>query len=474
MSLLKIINKKTISFIFIIFFFLNFKSFPGNHFIFFIYHIISYFLFLTIIRKNINYFEFFFFSLLFLGFWVKPTTIFLINHSLFRFTEGDIKLFLESYKVFTDAFIVIIIAFSACIIGSFLREYLENKINIKKKYKINMKFITIYKKYRYLILSLYLVGLSFIWFSNIYFQIYAKGLVNNQIPFLFKNFFAWNLNYGLSAITAILIYIDIYIYKQKKIIFIGFFEAFFTNLSILSRAFLVYFLAYLKGFVDLVLKLKIDFNLSKNFLINVILIISFFIIGFFLVENTRLKKFNTNSVDNISSNNSSKYEFVKNSIFKISSLATTRWVGIDSLLSVSNSDEKSINLFVKSLSEKKNHQKPSFYMNHFFKSFKFEDDIDPSLNTVILPGLIAFLYYSGSYILVGLGVIFFILFFSYIELIFFKFSNNNNILASIIGFALAWRLSHFGYLPLNTFQFLISFFLTFIVVIIITKFVWRN
>ncbi len=113
-------------------------------------------------------------------------------------------------------------------------------------------------------------------------------------------------------------------------------------------------------------------------------------------------------------------------------------------------------------------------MNHFFKSFKFEDDIDPSLNTVILPGLIAFLYYSGSYILVGLGVIFFILFFSYIELIFFKFSNNNNILASIIGFALAWRLSHFGYLPLNTFQFLISFFLTFILVIIITKFVWKN
>lgn len=474
MLLLKIINKKTISLIFIIFFFLNFKNFPGNQFIFLIYQVFSYFLFLIIIRKNINYFEFFFFSLLFLGFWLKPNIIFLIDHDTIGFTEGDIKLFPYSYEAFNDSFLIIIIAFSTCIVGSFLREFLQNKINFDKKYKINIKFVKFYKNHRYKILSLYIVGLSFVWFVNFYFQIYAKGLINDQIPFLVKNFFAWNLNYGFSAITAILIYIDIYIYKKKKIIILGFFEAFFTNLTILSRAYLLLFLVYLKGFIDLLKKFKINFSLSKNFLINFILLLSIFIIGFFVVENARLKKFNNPPDDLNSIEYFSKYQIIKNSMIKISSLATTRWVGVDSLLSVSNSKDKSINLFISALSEKKNHQKHSYYMKHFYKSFKFEDDVASNLNTVILPGLIAFLYYSGSYAVVIMGIIFFILLFSYIEFIFLKFSNNNNLLGSIIGFTLAWRLSHFGYLPLNTFQFLFSFLLTFIIVIAINKFVWKK
>ena len=474
MQLSKIINRSIIPLIFVIFFYHNLGTFPGSSLIFLIYYLVSYFLYLTIVRKNINYFEFFFFCLLFLGFWVKPNIIFLFKHDLFRFTEGDINLILDAYDVFNDSFIVIIITFSACIFGSFLREQIQNKIILKKNYEINTKFFSFYTKNRYKILYFYMCGLSFIWIINFYFQIYSKGIINNQTPFLVKNLFAWSFTYGLSVITAILIYIDICIYRQKKFIFLGFFETFFTNLTILSRAFLVFFIVYLKGFYDLLIKLNIKFKISKKLFINLILIFFLFIISFFIVDNLRYKKFQFNSNNYISNNHTFNYEVIKNSFIKISSLAATRWVGIDSLLSVSNYDDKSISLFISSLSEKKDIKKQSFYMKHFFKSFIFEEDSNPNLNTVILPGIIAFLYYSGSYIFVGLGVIFFIFLFSFIEFIFFKFSNNNNILASIIGFSLAWRLSHFGYLPLNTFQFLFSFFLTFIIVLSITKFVWKK
>lgn len=473
MPLLKIINYSIIPLIFATLFCLNLKNFPGSQLIFLVYHLISYFLYLTIARKNINYFEFFFFSLLLLGFWVKPHTIFLFNNELFRFSEGDIKLILDTYDVFNESFVVIIIAFSACILGSFLREHLQNKIDKKKDYKINLKFVSFYKKNRNKILYIYIFGLSFLWLFNTYFQIYAKGVINDQIPFLVKSLFAWNFNYNLSAMTAVLIYVDIYIFKQKKIIFLGFFETFFTNITILSRAFLLFTFAYLKGFVDLIKKFKINFNISKSFLINLVLIILLFFISFSLVDNLRYKKFRAYEDYKIF-NNIFKYKNIENSVIKISSLATTRWVGIDSLLSVSNSDDKSINLLISSLSERSNLQEKSFYMKYFFKSFKFEESLNPNLNTVILPGLIAFLYYSGSYIVVGLGVIFFIFLFSFIEFIFFTFSNYNNLLASIIGFSLSWRLSHFGYLPLNTFQFLFSFFLTFIIVICITKLVWKK
>ena len=474
MSLLKNINYNLIPIIFFIFFYLNLENFPGNKLVFFIYHLISYFLYLTIVRKKINYFEFFFFSLLFLGFWVKPNFIFLFNFSFFRFTEGDVNLFFDSYNVFNDSFIVIIISFIACIVGSFLREHVQNKINLKKNYEINKNFLSFYKKNRSKILYLYIFALCFLWLINFYFQIYSKGLINEKSPFLIKSLFAWNFNYGLSAITAILIYVDMHIYRQKKIIFLGLFETFFTNLTILSRAFLIFFIAYLKGFYDLLVKFKVSFVVSKIFFINLIIIFCLFLTSFFLVDSLRIKKFNSYTTGYKSNNHIFKYELIKNSFIKLSSLATTRWVGIDSLLSVSNYEEKSINLFISSLSEKKEIRKPSFYMKHFFKSFKFEQDANPGLNTVILPGLIAFLYYSGSYIFVVLGVLIFIFLFSFIEYIFFKFSNFNNVLASIIGFTLAWRLSHFGYLPLNTFQFLLSFFLTFIIIISINKVIWKK
>ena len=484
MLVLKLINKKTILLLFTISFILNFKNFPGNNFLFLVYSLFSYFLFLTIIRKNINYFEFFFFSLLLLGFWLKPNTIFFFDY--FNFTEGDFK-FKEPYisgygdsnieviyKVYNDTFYVITATFGACIIGSFLREYIQNKIYYKKEYKIKLQFVTFYKRYRYIILFVYIVGLSFLWLININFQIYSKGLINTQIPSLVRIFFAWCFNYGLSAMTAIYIYIDMSIYKQKQIIILGFIEAFFTNLSILSRAFLLVALAYIKGFIDSAKKFNMNIKFSNYLLLNLTFIIFFFIIGFFFVENLRGKKFVFSTNNNRLPNYSYTYNDINNSILKISKLATTRWVGIDSLLSVSSSDNKSFDLFLSSLLEEKKHKKPSFYMEHFFKSFKFEENLNANLNTVILPGLIAFLYYSGSYVFVIIGIIFFILLFSSIELIFLKFSNTNNLLGSIIGFTLAWRLAHFGYLPINTLQFLFSFFLTFIIVFLIFKFVWKR
>ena len=378
------------------------------------------------------------------------------------------------YRVYNESLYVIIATFGACIMGSFLREYIQNKIYYKKEYKIKSQFVSFYRRYRYLILFIYIIGLSFLWLININFQIYEKGLINNQIPSLVRTFFAWCFNYGLSALTAIYIFIDMSIYKQKKIIILGFIEAFFTNLSILSRAFLLVVLAYIKGFIDSAKKLNINIKFSKNLLLNFIFIIIFFIIGFFFVENLRNTKFIKSSNDRGFLNYSHTHNQLKQSVIRISTLATTRWVGIDGLLSVSNNDNKSFDLFLSSLLEERKQRKPSFYMENFFKSFKFEAEANANLNTVILPGLIAFLYYSGSYIFVMFGVIFFILLFSSIELIFLKFSNRNNLLGSIIGFTLAWRLAHFGYLPINTLQFLFSFLLTFILVFLIFKFIWKR
>ena len=59
-------------------------------------------------------------------------------------------------------------------------------------------------------------------------------------------------------------------------------------------------------------------------------------------------------------------------------------------------------------------------------------------------------------------------------MLFLKLSRGNAILSSIIGYALAMRLVHFGYLPLNTIPFLLSFIITLLFVALISKIIWKN
>ena len=83
-----------------------------------------------------------------------------------------------------------------------------------------------------------------------------------------------------------------------------------------------------------------------------------------------------------------------------------------------------------------------------------------NLNLIVTPGIVAFLYYSGSAFFVFFAISILILICSYIEMLFYYFSLRNIILANIIGYALALRFIHFGYVPINTINFILSFILT--------------
>jgi len=144
------------------------------------------------------------------------------------------------------------------------------------------------------------------------------------------------------------------------------------------------------------------------------------------------------------------------------------------LLSVSQNKKKSFELFKSSLLEKKEIGEKSFYIKNFFNNFKDNKYKNENLNTVITPGIVAFLYYSGSIIFLFFSIIAILLLCSLIEKLFFLYSGGNFILSNIIGFSLASRIAHFGYLPVNTFYFILSFIITFLLVFIINKIIWNK
>jgi hypothetical protein len=229
----------------------------------------------------------------------------------------------------------------------------------------------------------------------------------------------------------------------------------------LSRSFLLSFFAYLRSFLLLfdVKKLKhYKMDIAKSLFV----IFVFFFLSIYLTTKLRSSQF---------------YEYDKSaapvtlvSTFSdIFSLSINRWVGIDALLSVSQSKILSFNFFLSAFDEKKNIKIKSFYVKNFFNQFDFSKFEKKNLNIVITPGVVAFLYYSGSALFVFFSILVLVLLCSAIEMLFYYFSLGNIILANVIGYALTVRFIHFGYVPLNTINFFLSFFVTFFFIFFLTK-----
>ena len=126
----------------------------------------------------------------------------------------------------------------------------------------------------------------FFWITNFYYGIYAKGIVNQNIPILIKYLYSWMFTYGLSVFVSLLIFFDFCIFHNKKYFFLGFLETFFSHITIFSRSFVLSFFAYSRGFLLLTDYKKISF--SKFFIIKTTIVaLILFCLSFYAVVQLR-------------------------------------------------------------------------------------------------------------------------------------------------------------------------------------------
>ncbi len=398
--------------------------------------------------------SFFFYLFLLLSFWFKFSCIIFFEN--IKVTEGDFDVLNANFDKTSK---IIIFSFLTCVFFSMVRKFLLQN-TLKKKIKIRNSVEIFYRNNRLLIVFLYFVFVILIWTINYKFSIYSKGIINQNIPPIVKYFFSWSFTYGLSIITSIFIYIDFVIFKEKRIFIVGIIETLFTHLTIFSRAFLTSIIAYLRGYHYLLKFFEI--KLYKKFILKISsIIILFSILTFFSVNELRHQNFKNNDINNSL--------ILKQNFFEFIHLSVNRWVGIDALLTVSQSKNLDFNLFISSLVEKKQIRQKSFYIDNFFKSFTYGENEKENLNIVITPGLIPYLYYSGSIIFVCFSLIIVLFLCSTIETFFLNFSRNNIVLSNLIGYALAIRFIHFGYVPYNTINFMFSFLILLILVYFFTR-----
>jgi hypothetical protein len=102
--------------------------------------------------------------------------------------------------------------------------------------------------------------------------------------------------------------------------------------------------------------------------------------------------------------------------------------------------------------------KASFF--DFLKGVKYNNS---SQISITVPGILGFLFYSGSIIFVAITLFIITFLFSFVELIVLRLLWNNYILCSLFSSTIAYRLWHFGFDPSGSWKLLLAIFFNIII-----------
>ena len=486
--------------------------YPGNKLIYLLFSIISVFHLFYGLRKGSFFVDKFIVLFFWLGFWFKFS--FEFAYSLFgavNFREG-IGLFEKTPVGYDNVLLISSVGIAAFIFASFISKLVFSTHEVSFKDATNL-FYNNNKKIIYFIFYFVVFLVSI---TNVYYGIYQKGLIPNQNFSIYISYlFRWLLLFGFTSFACILIYFEI---GNKtinyKLIYLLLFESFISNVSLLSRSAIFNFISLIYGLFHYLDKT----TLKKKFIFGLI-IFSFVLFFLNILSVSKMRNFeyykekkiskiydiqkfaepkkefsslivtnsSVNDLGNLfkkkTSNEKIVYDlispsnknFFTSNIFEIIYLFANRWVGIDAVMSVySQKDYLNFDLIRESLNEKFVENSYSFFEKNFLK--KNNNNFDKNLlnsNAVILPGLIAYLYFSGSKIFLFISTFIIVFVCQILERLSYKLSKKNIIFTAFMGYILASRLAHSGYLVSNNITYVIALlfnlFVVYLIVIILQK-----
>lgn len=426
----------------------------GSIFIYLFFTISSTLLFLNGLKKESIYFETFIGIFFWLGFWVK----FSVRASFFdlKFSE-PIGFYLGDITQIDRALVISSLGLSGFFCASLVRKYFKF-FSYDQKPKLELNYLEeFYNKNRSALLVSYFLFSLLVASINIYFGIYQKGLPTQTVlPFGINRIVTWLILFGLSSIGSFFVYYD---FKKKRMglltIFLYFVDCFFTNVSLLSRGFILNgsSMVFANYFEELRGKKLFNSYISKILLLSSFLMM--FIGSIFLVNYFRSSKFITNGPTTTYGSKSVNFGEIAKST-KV--LFIDRWVGIEGAISVSSYQKLGWDLWLKAWSEKYKDNGTSFYDLNLINSPYTDQNLEKH-HFISLPGLIAFFFYPASYLFLFSSCLALGLFASYLEALVFDYSGGNIFFSALIGQVIAYRFAHFGYAPAQSYLLFGTIFL---------------
>ena len=512
--------------------FYSIKFYEGSVLIYIIYCLTLICMFFYLTDKKATYFEIFFSTYFFLGFWFKYVfSLILYEGRIYDANVAQIKLANIDEILILGILIALTCLFASFIYKSLKRKKVQDKENLKQSF-----FIDLYLKNRVIVLVIFLILISIVTFFNLKLGIHQRGfLYDNKLPSITINLVKWFLLFGFTTFSCFIFHVELK--NLKKIntftVVIIFFEVFLSYTSMLSRSFIINSSSLILPIYQQSMRL-----IKKNdmkFILLFVFILFLTVISVFGVNNIRIEKVKvvidefhalTEKKLNESLNNDLTIdEKLKNYNFQIpkdrlknnqssskknktgslkektdievskefknpsasAQIANTspkdvinfilinRWIGIDSLILVSSSENKGLDLFLRALKEDKDDLDYTFYEREFgLADVKTNVDTGKTImkgNT--LPGIISFLYYTGSSIFLLLSIILIFFIFNSLENFLKRVTDNNLVFICFISNMIATRLFHFGYAPKDSYLFLASILLSVFFLIFLMRFRFR-
>ena len=419
--------------------------YPGKWIAYLLFTVLSNALLFFGFRRGAIFFDTFMGLFLWLGFWMKLSVRVAFIDGKFHEAVGS---FGGEGGDFDAGLLVTSCGFLGLLVASWVREKWLFSYRRENRYWALTGVLEFYRRYRKPVLTLFVLFSLGIAISNFVLGIYQRGSIPRTVlPFGLSGVYTWLILFGLSSGSAVLLHCEYSLRKRVPVGVVGIslLDCFFTNLSLLSRGMVLSGSALLCGLFCATKGIERR-NSLRNWIGICALFGGLFITSVFAVNYLRSAKWSVAlGVEAEGGGNFNLSAATAN----LGVLLLDRWVGIEGVLAVSSSSDRGWDLFSGAWAEDYS-KNLSFYDTHLITSPYANADLT-KVRHISLPGGIAFFYYPGS-----LPFLFFCLFTmgligGGLEWAVFKFGGGNLILCALLSQVVAYRFSHFGYLPKDSY-----------------------
>ena len=392
-------------------------------------------------RKRALYFDTFIGVFLWLGFWLKFSFRIAFMSGVFHEPTGG---FDGSADAFDRVMLVSSCGLAALLVGSWLRGRFFAYPDEPSSCSQSGLFV-IYRSFRKLFVGGFLLLVVLLAVSNVWLGIYQRGMVAQTVlPFGLNGVYKWMLQFGLASVSALIIRFEIELNRHLTLmaVFPPLIEAFFSNVSLLSRGMILNASALAFGGLRVVDGIKAKGKRLPVF-VGAISFALLFVASVFLVNYLRAASLHGGAEVAVVGGTAQRMttpHFID------------RWVGIEGVMAVSSSDKLGWNLWREAWQEQYREGLLSIYDSAFIESPYTNPNIDKSKHHFVsLPGIIAFLYYPGSLVFLFVALLLAALAAAALEVGAYRLCGENWILCSLFAQVIAFRYASFGYVPAQSY-----------------------
>jgi len=436
--------------------------YQGDKYVYLVFTAVFNGLLLVGFRKKRIFFDTFIGLFFWLGFWLKFSASIVFQGGGFHEFTGN---FDYSGGAFDKTLLVSTVGAAGLIVASIIREkwmfvYGDGPDDNRQEY-----MMALYEKYRKIILVSFVMIFLALGFSNLWLGIYQRGgIPQTSLPLGLNGVYTWLLLFGMASCSAVILDCEL---RRKRSPYlatmISLFEIVCSNISMLSRGMVLNATSIILGVNES--EKKIGSKEKNRYMIItiatalILFLCSVYVVNIFRIYRDRIHETEVNTAAAITGSyeNEISLDRVSESAAKKGFvLIINRWTGIEGVMAVTSYPNLGWNLWKKAWQENYTTIGTSFYDLEIAKSRTANSEAVLKHHFITMPGILAFSYYAGSYIITLFFMIAAGILAATIEIFVHKVGGKNLILCALMAQIVASRYAHFGYAPKRTYLLVLA------------------